>query len=34
MLLLALGTMVLTVSIGVWSGREVFSATVSDELRD
>ncbi len=34
MLLLAAGTMVLTVSIGVWSGREVFSATVSDELRD
>ncbi len=34
MLLLAAGTMVLTVSIGVWSGREVFRATVSDELRD
>jgi putative ABC transport system permease protein len=34
MLILALGTMMLTVAIGVWSGREVFRATVSEELRD
>jgi predicted lysophospholipase L1 biosynthesis ABC-type transport system permease subunit len=31
---LAAGTMLLTVAIGVWTGREVFSATVSEELRD
>ena len=31
---LALGSVALTVTIGVWSGREVFRATVSEELRD
>jgi putative ABC transport system permease protein len=34
MLGLALGTMALTVGIGVWSGREVFRAPVAEELRD
>ena len=34
MLALAAGTMLLTVAVGLWSGREVFSATVSEELRD
>jgi putative ABC transport system permease protein len=33
MLALAVGAMLLTVTIGLWSGREVFAATVSDELR-
>ncbi|HUO52533.1 MAG TPA: FtsX-like permease family protein, partial [Gemmatimonadaceae bacterium] len=30
----AAGTMLLTVGIGVWTGREVFGATVSEELRE
>jgi putative ABC transport system permease protein len=34
MLALGAGTMLLTVGVGLWSGREVFSATVSEELRD
>jgi hypothetical protein len=34
MFALAAGTMLLTVAVGLWSGREVFGATVSDELRE